>query len=788
MRWSSVFLRRGHRTAALLIIAGWSCAGVARADAPSPADRLQSLASLLTAVDQHVPAERYDPAAAASAIDADARPEAVMQWVAKRTVLVPYRGLLHGIAGSLIDGRVNSLERARLIADLLTRRGVEARLVHATLPPASAARLLDANPPARPWEAPLEAPSDIKQAIADDPNLGADYYEEAVRKYRAASSAMAAAMKDMAAQETTALLGYGLAGSRQPDRRAAALAALADHWWVQARSDGEWQDLDPSRDQLGPAALVPAAIDTELDEALYHKVGIRLLVEFWDAGKLRTETVLDRTLRTAELGDERISLTHRPLTASPASNEVKAVIESLAGEWAWLPVLTIGSEEQKGRIFTFGGETLDADDATLTALAGGSQPAQGVGGAMGGLFGGFGDDSDGAPATLPQRPDEDAGPVKATAEWIEFTISGPGFATKVERRTIFDLIGPAARTGQPKAPALTAPHKAGRALALVDDLDLLPITAIPSAPFQIHVLCRDGASIFRMFANAIRQPDALPSPESMPSMVSLSLRAFAAERWLTQTADAGVYLDRPDIVMQRHGFRIDGDGTPSESRMIDIVDNAVGIHPLARRPAFELALAQGVADTVTEAHVLAKPTEHDENTALLFHRDLAANRHWALVAAGGGAPRSLPADQRTLIEQAASQGMALVVPAAPLPDDERIAWWRVDPLTGTTLGISRAGAGQSTAENIRLTRQALKILLCGSYAVLIVKGKGGEALKNYVFALTCVAATFIPFIVTVATINPGITLTAGDAIMVELAELVGTALAGYGTYNVIAGP
>lgn len=788
MNRKSVALRHPHRAAVILVImAGWLCAGTARAEAPSPADRLQSLASVLTALDEHVPADRYDPAAAAAAIDADATPEAVMQWVAKRTVLVPYQGLLRGIAGSLIDGRVNSLERARLIADLLARRGVEARLVHATLPPASAAKLLAANPPAHPWQAPLDAPTDVVQAIADDPNLGAAYYEQSVRRFRAEASATVTAMKDMTEQETAALLAYGLAASHQPDRRAAALKAVADHWWVEARRGNDWQDLDPSRDQLGDVKLAPAVVAGAPGDALYHKIGIRLIVEFSELGKLRTETVLESTLRPAELGDGRITLMHRPLTAAPA-NEMTGLLASFAGEWAWLPVLTIGDDEQKGRIFTFGGQILPADDATIDALAGGGHPAEGLGGAMGGLFGGLGGDEAPPAAAVPQRPDEEAGPVRTTAEWIEFTISGPGIATKVERRTIFDLIGPASRAARPAPPALTASRQEDRALALLRTLDLLPMAAIPSAAFQIHVLARDGGLVEAALAAVLAEPDVPPSLEGMPATTPLSLRAFAAERWRNGALGDGTYLDRPGLVMQVHGFMPEGGGELREFAMIDIVANEIGVHPLSARPAFDLALAQGVADTVTEAHILAAPTERDENTALLFRRDLEAKRRWSLITAGGSAPSPLPPDQRLMIEETASRGMTLIVPTS-LPDP-RIAWWRIDPATGATLGIAATGAGADTAEYgvwaLKTLRMGLCILLYGAKVEKAKKaGDTATQNKNAALGLACLYAQGLSAFATGAKVSAYFagTFNAEANVMALFGEIIAAGLQGYGIYD-----
>lgn len=109
---------------------------------------------------------------------------------------------------------------------------------------------------------------------------------------------------------------------------------------------------------------------------------------------------------------------------------------------------------------------------------------------------------------------------------------------------------------------------------------------------------------------------------------------------------------------------------------------------------------QGVVDTAVEAF-LSDAVSKPSNTSAL-HRlatDLG-QRHVAVVDESDFAMLSLDPSINSLMLKDRSTGHLIVIPGGD--DGARIAWCRIDPRTGTTVGMGQRGAGQGVSDQLIL--------------------------------------------------------------------------------------
>jgi hypothetical protein len=202
----------------------------------------------------------------------------------------------------LLDRVGSNLDRAVLLAELLSRSGHEVRLAHAELSQDRARELLGkirSTPDRRSHAA----------AQGNAPNERKLIEEKASALVDAQSKALYLMVKDAAAK----------AGTRD---EALAIEAMRDYWWVERKEKGAWQELDILLPDSQPGSALAAASSTsawnakesraDVPEADWHTVQLRLVIERYEGGKTTEVAVLERLLRPAELIDRPILLMQMP--------------------------------------------------------------------------------------------------------------------------------------------------------------------------------------------------------------------------------------------------------------------------------------------------------------------------------------------------------------------------------------------------------------------------------------------------------------------------------------------
>lgn len=637
--------------------------------------------------DRRIPRDTFDFQTVVRSAGND--PARLFAWVRDQTHWAPYRGALRGPLGVLMDRTGNSLDRSLLLAELLSESGGQVRLAHGAMPAGRASKALaallarDARPGAAPAAGAAPAGSDlaqVRQRITD----------------RAA--AQAKAISDA--------IGAGVA--RQDDKsqaalKSAALQALADHWWVQAREKTRWVDYDALLPDARPGEALATADRTieykkgaagnlPLEDALCHRIVIRVVAEQWKAGRLTEATVLDQSLRPAELMGRRIALSHVPLDWPAGADRmdspqaVQKVRAAILAQHEWAPQLTIGAHVVIQSSVTREGEVNPKPLLGPTARMGGA--TAGAISKVNDIFGGLGGPP---PAPKPKG--------RFTAEWVEYTIHGAQQPDRVIRREVFDLLGPAARArGVTREPKFSEDQEVDAGLAMLSETDILPLPCQLSMQYAGHVVLSDIVASRNGLADLLRRmesPSAATSASYNPQPAALYAMAALRCQWSRRRDD--LYLDGLNLLTYHVGLGLVA-GNQTRVRMaFDIVANQLAVRPRAWVDAKAIRLAQGVLDTNLETQFVEAGGQRD-NAAEAF---AASSPDKWVVLRSVDDPRwakvQLPDDVRARIRAELQNGRIALAPQKPIAaaGGESSAWWVIDPVTGTTLGIGPRGYGVS---------------------------------------------------------------------------------------------
>ena len=747
------FCRLARLVFTALMVLSWS-GGVCAAQAPAPAAAAPDPAKSLEQFDQFIgaveaasrdlPRETFDVTAVVES--AGREPAKLFEWVRDRTAWAPYRGLLRGSTGVLMDRTGSSLDRAVLLAELLSAAGHEARLARGTIAQPKA-RELAARVRTVPPPVPAEAGPDVSErvrAAANAYSLPPGVLDSAFARSQLGAAKLLEQLARRAAEQTPALLESAGAGAGPGNRAAADLAdVLVDHWWVQHKDGAAWVDLDPLTTDAAPgtAAATPSATFPKgetgfaVPDDQRHAVSVRLVIETTKGGKLAETTVFDQTILPPDVFGQRVVLTHWPLNWPAENKEFADLGERLRAvttdQHEWMPVMRIGSRQIIQSSF---GDTGAID----------RKPNPNPFARMGKSIGRAASVFDALDAPPPGGAA--AGPGQLTAEWVEYEVRSPGEKPRVHRRQVFDLVGPAARAGARNG-ALTVPpptdaQRVERGLALIGGFEVLVtpcrmsgdfVAAItlktvlanrPAARSLLEPAAGDSAAARKKALNVVQSLEPMPGP-----LYDLAVLRHAAGGG----ADDLTYT-HANVLTCRWAPRVELAAAPGEQVKLchgfDIVENGLTPRPgsKAAAGAFAARVEQGVVDTNAESLLVSRCATVVSTAEMFDLRD--AGGEWVTVRGPGEAKwkaARVPADVRARVDRDVAAGFVVVVPTAPvaLAGGEAVGWWRIDPATGQTLGMGDAGGGATMAEYASLISS---ILLCGGIALLDGKLSAQDAI------------------------------------------------------------
>ena len=314
-----------------------------------------------------LPADPTDETAILAEVGDD--PAALLNWVKTNTQLIPYRGVLRGPRGVLMDHSGNSLDRALLLASLVQSAGYDVRLANATLTAEQAQLVLTASSPAGDMSPEPETDvSGVVTLMKSDPRIPADLIDTVVAKWQAEAGTVKAEVTKRAQTVGDALveLTAGDAAARTAQLTDQAIAAVEDHWWVQYQRATGWADLDPVAPASGAFPAAATITINKLDEGLQQTVTLRVTAEIITPDGASEQTLLSRVIKSSEVIDQPIELYQRGLSMKPFSSYVTppdytkgatALTQAVIDESGWMPFLSVGGTLVFDRFVTSKGET-----------------------------------------------------------------------------------------------------------------------------------------------------------------------------------------------------------------------------------------------------------------------------------------------------------------------------------------------------------------------------------------------------------------------------------------------
>jgi hypothetical protein len=186
------------------------------------------------------------------------------------------------------------------------------------------------------------------------------------------------------------------------------------------------------------------------------------------------------------------------------------------------------------------------------------------------------------------------------------------------------------------------------------------------------------------------------------------LSRLAHMRVLLSKESSDWFIDQPNVLILGEGLPVVNADTAALIEFIDIASNSIGIRPDPALNAFQIRLRQGVIDTIAEQVALSGSLEKGGNTATTFAPGDADA--WQLInPRGATTARKLdwPGDVKARLAEDLNAGFAAYVPKMAFDNGggARWGWWRIDPVSGETIGVMDTGLHTATTDKMTLEQK-----------------------------------------------------------------------------------
>jgi hypothetical protein len=177
---------------------------------------------------------------------------------------------------------------------------------------------------------------------------------------------------------------------------------------------------------------------------------------------------------------------------------------------------------------------------------------------------------------------------------------------------------------------------------------------------------------------------------------------------------------QPNVVSYHRQLWQDQVGNFNPLEGFDVVSNTVAVDFKTSPDAFTAQLSQGILDTNAEALVGGLECQRADNIVCASLRNtgetLAVSQQqgvqWTTVRTSEELEQMVVSeDLKARAKEDIAQGYVVVLPSQPVADADSAVWWRINPDTGQSLGMTSQGWGGELAEYGFLVR-AIGLAFC----------------------------------------------------------------------------
>lgn len=733
-------------------------------DSP-PKQNLQSLINVFQEARGSIDKSQLDLAGLLDKLDYDH--EKIVAFVKSDIYFEQYSGSLRGAFGTFLSRSGNSLDQSVLLAKMLKDAGFDARIAYTQLNQSDAKMLFQQSN-----SGVFDADSRLLENLLNDiisigqntqsPDQGSEYeadtksrpeatplIQHAETNAKSVSKNILKKMRDLDLESRVATASQELVKEAQ------------EYFWVQLKTsaNADWTDVHPAFRKNAPSIGGLKPLDYFYDvvpKEFVHMVSIQFFVDQRFGDELRTHALMDPYVRPAA----NLATTVTKFVAVPNgwnanndSSEVFLTEESFEKSTLFYPVLN-DAVPDGGRMFDLHGNSLPRDAAHF----------------MAGIFAQVDRAMSSATAAISQMMNQSSEKEAATATelqslWYQVVISAPNGQDKTIKRTIANKDWHAS--------------EAEFIAALSREVSISVFTGKLSDAFVINALI-DGIDVIEDLLPIVDQINAgssnFNSVDMSASDVSTKLARTAGILYAFFADNRGYpnpntsYRSEANI-LARYRPTVPGGGAADT---VDILNNT--------RRAFyfqdgniqfdrQQLIEQGAFETHLEAALfhesagLMSDLIIGSRAKMSLGNSILIDSHAELTRVG----ENLNTQMTRHLSDDLNNNYVIIASSPLTPESDRLAWWRINPVTGETLGMAywkgRFGGASPLAEEI------IEDTVLSAAFLKAMKGTGASIGCGFVYALTTkYAGAAAVGICTTACVKLG-----GDA---ELCGSACTALAG----------